>query len=56
MDDATDAQLRIYLKRVATDLLDRAVDNYYRLMEHHDLPEKALVGRFNRYRVSGDAS
>lgn len=56
MDDATDAQLRIYLKRDATDLLDRAVDNYYRLMEHHDLPETALVGQFNRYRVSGDAS
>jgi hypothetical protein len=56
MDDAADSQLRIYLKRDATDLLSRAVDNYYLLMQHYDLPETELVGRFNRYRVSDDAA
>jgi hypothetical protein len=56
MDDGADSQLRVYLKRDAMDLLSRAVDNYYRLMQHYDLPETELVGRFNRYRVSGDAA
>lgn len=56
MDDAADSQMRVYLKRDAADLLNRAVDNYYWLMEHYDLPETELVGRFNRYRVEGDAT
>jgi hypothetical protein len=47
--------MRVYLKRDATDQLGRAVDNYYRLMEHYDLPETELVSRFNRYRVSDAA-
>lgn len=56
MDDEADSKVRVNLKRDATDLLSRAVDNYYRLMQHHDLPETELVGRFNRYRGSGDAA
>lgn len=55
MDNAIDSTMRIYLKRDATDQLGRAVDNYYRLMEHYDLPETELVGRFNHYRVSDAA-
>lgn len=56
MDDKADSKIRVHLKRDATDLLGRAVDNYYRLMQHYDLPETELVGRFNRYRASDDAA
>ena len=56
MNDEADSHMRIYVKRDATDLLNRAVDNYYRLMEHYDLAETELVSRFNRYRVEGDAA
>ncbi len=52
MDSQSDATLRVYLKRDAGDLLNRAVDNYYGLMEHFDLPETELVAKFNKYRVS----
>lgn len=56
MDDEADSKVRVQLKQDATNLLSRAVDNYYRLMQHYELPESELVGRFNRYRVSGDAT
>lgn len=52
MDGQSDSTLQVYLKRDAADLLNRAVDNYYQLMEHFDLPETELVAKFNNYRVS----
>lgn len=55
MEDAADSVIWVDLKRDATDLLSRAVDNYCRLMRHHDLPESELIERFNRYRVSRES-
>jgi hypothetical protein len=55
MNDSSDATMRVYPKRDAKQFLDRAVDNYHRLMLHHDceLQETELVRRFSLYQVSG---
>ena len=55
MDDETDATFRAYPKRDASDILSRAIDNYYDLMSDLDIPETTLVQRFNLYRVSNNA-
>ena len=51
MDGVTDTAFRAYPKRDAMDILNRAIDNYYELMSHEDIPETPLVQRFNFYRV-----
>lgn len=54
MDGRTDVEFRANPKGDAIDILNRAVDNYYSLMSYLDIPETALVQRFNHYRVSDD--
>jgi hypothetical protein len=55
MDGVADTTFTSYPKKDATDILNRAIDNYYELMSHENIPETPLVRQFNRYRVSDDA-
>ena len=52
MDGDDDTTFNANPKKDATDILGRAIDNYYELMSHSDIPETLLVQRFNHYRVS----
>lgn len=47
MDKQGDEHVEFDAEAEAHDLLDRAVSNYYYLMSFYELPETALVHRFN---------
>ena len=55
MDGETDASFRACPEKDATDILSRAIDNYYELMSDLNMPETTLIQRFNLYLVSSDA-
>ena len=48
MDSVGDDVIGFEPLEEARDVLDRAVSDYYQLMNHYSLPETDLVGRFNR--------
>ena len=53
-----DSTIRVFPKEAAHDLLNRAVDNYYTLLNYFNcgLQETELVRQFNKYRVSPNNS
>lgn len=48
MDSAEDNVITFDPAEEARDLLDRAVSDYYHLMQFYPLPETSLIARFNR--------
>lgn len=53
MDGASDSEVQFDARSEAHKLLDRAVTNYYALMQNNDLKETELIGRFNRELGAG---
>ncbi len=51
MDGAHDTTISVEPKEAAGDLIDRAVENYYYLMQHVALDESENIRRFNRELV-----
>jgi len=52
MDGPKDTNIRVEPKEAAKDLINRAVENYYYLMQYIELEETENVRRFNRDLVS----
>ncbi|WP_235576603.1 hypothetical protein [Pseudomonas taeanensis] len=55
MDEEGDDHVYFDPKVEARDLLDRAVSNYYTLMNFHELPETELLRRFNQELIGHGA-
>jgi hypothetical protein len=56
--DPNDAVIEVFPKKATEDLLNRTVDNYYRLMNYVDccLQETESVRKFSQYRTSANNS